>query len=76
MEKYDEIRIEIQAGEVLRFLQAGGHAPAFPFKHNNTFIAGHKDIGLNGWITFVLRKQEVKHGTNNEGQEGQAENQP
>ena len=60
MEKYDEIRIEVTAGELLKALQETGLAPTMPYKHNNTIIPGFKDIGLNGWITFVLRKQEAK----------------
>ena len=60
MEKYDEIRIEIEAGELLKALQETGKAPTMQYKHNNTFIQGLKDIGLNGQITFVLRKDENK----------------
>ena len=60
MEKHEEMRIEIQAGELLKALQETGRAPVMAYRHNNTFISGHKDIGLNGWIVFVLRKQEAK----------------
>ena len=84
MEIYDELRIEITAGELLRCLLEyqllgtpdGEVKPIYMskrmpenidevktnYKHNNTFIPGFKDIGLNGWITFVLRKQESKDG--------------
>ena len=65
MEKYEEIRLEVTAGELLKALQETGRAPGAGYKHNNTLIPGHKDIGLNGWITFVLRKQEDKNATEN-----------
>ena len=70
MEKYEEIRIEITAGELLRALQETGKAPTAPYRHNNTFIPGHKDIGLNGWITFILRKQEDEHAAENKAEVG------
>ena len=60
METYEEVRIEVTAGELLTALQETYRAPRGKYKHNNTFIGGHKDIGLDGWITFVLRKQEDK----------------
>ena len=63
MEKYDEVRIEITTGELLKIMRSSGIEIPENYKHNNTFIAGHKDIGLNGWIIFILRKQELKNAT-------------
>ena len=60
MEQYEEIRIEIDASEMLDMLRYCGHDVPDNYKHNNTFIQGLKDIGLNGHITFVLRKDGNK----------------
>ena len=61
MEIYDEKKIEVMAGELVAVLQKAGFIPGEPWKHNQTIIPGHKDIGLNGWVVFVMRKQEVKN---------------
>ena len=61
MEIYDEKKIEVMAGELVMVLQKAGFIPGEPWKHNQTIIPGHKDIGLNGWVVFVMRKQEVKN---------------
>lgn len=68
MEKHEEIRIEVTAGELLELMGETRRAPGKGYKHNNTFIPGHKDIGLNGWIIFVLRKQEDKHAAENKAE--------
>ena len=65
MEKYREIRIEITSGELIKILQKAGYVDGQPWRHNNTFIAGFKDIGLNGWITFVLREEKEKNAATN-----------
>ena len=70
MQKYEEIRIEIQAGELVRVMQKAGFIPGEPWKHNQTLIPGHKDIGLNGWVVFVMRKQEDKHAAENKAEIG------
>ena len=65
MEKYREIRIEITSGEIVKALQETGIIPTMEYKLNNTLIPGFKDIGLNGWITFILREKREKNATTN-----------
>ena len=70
METHEEKKIEIQTGELVTVLQKAGFMPGEPWKHNQTIIPGHKDIGLNGWIVFILRKQEEKHAAENKAEVG------
>ena len=76
MEKYEEIRIEITADELLNILRVIYREPLTGYKHNNTFIGGYKDIGLDGWIIFVLRKQEARKDEDDKAKDRGTESQP
>jgi len=76
MEMHDEIRIEMRACELFYFMRENIYIDSPDFKLNNVIIGGYKDIGLDGWITFILRKQEAKHGASEEVKDRTIESEP
>ena len=66
MELHREIRIEVMASELVAKLEVLSSDAPKTMKLNNVIIPGYKDIGPNGWITFVFREQEVQNATKNQ----------